>query len=87
MALAVYLLFSSACFFAVHEHLYITGFLKALLSDDLRGMNDDMNEVSGEMLSSFDTGKKPSAKARPERGEGCRFLPDSMKSRMTGCRI
>ncbi len=26
-----------------------------------------MNEVSGEMFSSFDTGKKPSAKAQPER--------------------
>ncbi len=43
------------------------GFLKALLSDDLEGMNDYMNEVSGEMFSSFDTGKKPSAKAQPER--------------------
>ena len=43
------------------------GFLKALLSDDLEGMNDYMNEVSAEMFSSFDTGKKPSAKAQPER--------------------
>ena len=43
------------------------GFLKALLSDDLEGMNDYMNEVSGEMFSSFDTEKKPSAKAQPER--------------------
>lgn len=43
------------------------GFLKALLSDDLEGMNDYMNEVSGEMFSSFDTGKKPSEKAQPER--------------------
>ena len=43
------------------------GFVKALLSDDLEGMNDYMNEVSGEMFSSFDTGKKPSAKAQPER--------------------
>ena len=42
-------------------------FLKALLSDDLEGMNVYMNEVSGEMFSSFDTGKKPSAKAQPER--------------------
>ncbi len=43
------------------------GFVKALLSDDLEGMNDYMNEVSGEMFSSFDTGKKPSVKAQPER--------------------
>ena len=43
------------------------GFVKALLSDDLEGMNDYMNEVSGEMFSSFDTEKKPSAKAQPER--------------------
>ncbi len=42
-------------------------FLQALLSDDLEGMNVYMNEVSGEMFSSFDTGKKPSAKAQPER--------------------
>ncbi len=43
------------------------GFVKALLSDDLTGMNDYINEVSAEMFSSFDTGKKPSAKAQPER--------------------
>lgn len=43
------------------------GFLRALLSDDLEGMNDYMNEVSGEMFSSFDAGKKPSEKAQAER--------------------
>ncbi len=32
-------------------------FLQALLSDDLEGMNVYMNEVSGEMFSSFDTGR------------------------------
>ena len=42
-------------------------FLQALLTDDLEGMNEYMNEVSGEMFSSFDTGKKPSGKAQPER--------------------
>ncbi len=42
-------------------------FLQAMLSDDLEGMNVYMNEVSGEMFSSFDTGRKPSAKAQPER--------------------
>ena len=43
------------------------GFLRALLCDDLEGMNDYINEVSGEMFSSFDTGRKPSQKAQPER--------------------
>lgn len=43
------------------------GFLRAFMSDDLEGMNDYINEVSGEMFSSFDTGKKPSEKAQPER--------------------
>lgn len=33
-------------------------FLKALLSDDTEGMNEYMNEVSCELFSSFDTGKK-----------------------------
>ena len=43
------------------------GFLRALISDDLEGMNAYMNEVSNEMFSCFDTGKKPSEKAQPER--------------------
>ena len=43
------------------------GFVRALLSDDLEGMNDYINEVSEEMFSSFDTGRKPSEKAQPER--------------------
>ena len=43
------------------------GFLQALISDDLEGMNAYMNEVSNEMFSCFDTGKKPSEKAQPER--------------------
>ena len=42
-------------------------FVRALLSDDLEGMNDYINEVAAEMFSSFDTGKKPSEKAQPER--------------------
>ena len=42
-------------------------FLHAFLSDDLEAMNEYMNEVSSEMFSSFDTGKKPSAKIQPER--------------------
>jgi hypothetical protein len=42
-------------------------FLQALLSHDLEGMNEYMNEISDELFSSFDTGKKPSGKAQPER--------------------
>lgn len=42
-------------------------FLQAMLSDDLEGMNEYMNEISCELFSSFDTGKKPSEKAQPER--------------------
>lgn len=42
-------------------------FLRALISDDLEGMNAYMNEVSSEMFSCFDTGKKPSEKMQPER--------------------
>ena len=42
-------------------------FLQALLSHDLEGMNEYMNEISDELFSSFDTGKKPSGKVQPER--------------------
>ncbi len=42
-------------------------FLQALLSHDLEGMNDYMNEISEELFSSFDAGKKPSDKLQPEK--------------------
>ncbi len=42
-------------------------FLQALLSHDLEGMNEYMNAISEELFSSFDTGKKPSAKLQPEK--------------------
>lgn len=42
-------------------------FVKALLQDDVEAMNDYMNEVTDEILSSFDTGRKPSGKSQPER--------------------
>ena len=42
-------------------------FLQALLSHDLEGMNEYMNEISDELFSSFDTGKKPSSKLQPEK--------------------
>ena len=43
------------------------GFIEALLAGDLDYMNDYINDVSHGMFSSFDVGKKPSEKARPER--------------------
>ncbi len=42
-------------------------FLKALLTDDLEGMNEYMNEIAGVLFSSFDTGRNPSGRAQPER--------------------
>ncbi len=42
-------------------------FVKALLADDKKAMNYYMNEVALATFSSFDTGKKPSKKAEPER--------------------
>jgi len=43
------------------------GFIKALLSDDLKAMNYYMNKVALATFSSFDVGKKPSGEAEPER--------------------
>ena len=37
------------------------------MSHDLEGMNEYMNAISEELFSSFDTGKKPSAKLQPEK--------------------
>ena len=42
-------------------------FIKALLSDDLKAMNHYMNKVALATFSTFDTGKKPSEAAEPER--------------------
>lgn len=42
-------------------------FIKALLLGDVDAMNDYMNDVSCEIFSSFDTGKKASGKSEPER--------------------
>lgn len=42
-------------------------FLKALLLNDVDYMNEYMNEVSQQVFSSFDAGKKPSQKKDPER--------------------
>lgn len=42
-------------------------FVKALLSCDLDGMNEYMNRVASETFSFFDTGKRASGKAEPER--------------------
>ena len=42
-------------------------FIKALLLHDLDAMNEYMNEIACELFSSFDTGKRASEKAKPER--------------------
>lgn len=42
-------------------------FIKALLADDLKAMNHYMNKVALATFSTFDTGKKPSEEAEPER--------------------
>lgn len=41
-------------------------FVKAMLQGDLKAMNAYMNEITAEIFSSFDTGKRPSRRA-PER--------------------
>ena len=42
-------------------------FIRALLRNDVESMNYYMNEVALATFSSFDTGKRPSEKAKPER--------------------
>ena len=42
-------------------------FVSALLLGDLDAMNEYMNRITVEIFSSFDTGKRVSAKAQPER--------------------
>jgi hypothetical protein len=43
------------------------GFIEALLNDDVDRMNRFMNKVALKTFSYFDTGKKPSDEAEPER--------------------
>lgn len=47
--------------------VHYNAFIKALLDHNLKEMNTFMNIVSGQVFSSFDTGKKASSKAEPER--------------------
>ena len=42
-------------------------FIKAMLLKDLDAMNEYMSQISLEIFSSFDTGKRASGKAQPER--------------------
>ena len=42
-------------------------FIEAMRSGDIDAMNEYMNELACEMFSSFDTGKRASGKAQPER--------------------
>lgn len=43
------------------------GFMKAMLCNDIEAMNAYMNEVAMTTISFFDSGKKPSEEAEPER--------------------
>ena len=43
------------------------GFVRALLGGDVKAMNGYMNRVTSEVFSYFDTGKRSSGKAEPER--------------------
>ena len=43
------------------------GFIKALLQGDCKAMNHYMNRVALETFSFFDSGKRPSGSAEPER--------------------
>lgn len=52
--------------FAVSASNY-NGFIKALLTDDLKAMNVYMNRVALATFSFFDSGNKPSAESEPER--------------------
>ena len=52
--------------FGVVESDY-NDFVKALLSGDIKAMNEYMNRVSSEVFSYFDTGRRKSGKAEPER--------------------
>ena len=42
-------------------------FIQSMLAGDVEEMNEYMNEISIEIFSSFDTGKRVSQKAQPER--------------------
>ena len=49
------------------ENHYYNNFIKALLKDDVKAMNHYMNRVALATFSYFDTGKKPSETAEPEK--------------------
>ena len=49
------------------DHTSYSNFKEALMLGDLDYMNQFMNEVSQEMFGSFDTGRRPSDQANPER--------------------
>ncbi len=42
-------------------------FIKAMFMQDVDAMNEYMNQITAEIFSSFDTGKRASGKAQPER--------------------
>lgn len=50
-----------------NETQHYNDFIKAMLMDDVDYMEEFMNDVALATFSSFDTGKKPSEKAEPEK--------------------
>ena len=50
-----------------NSSVYYNEFVRALLQNNLNGMNEYMNEVTLHTFSNFDVGKHPSGRAEPER--------------------
>ena len=50
-----------------NSSVYYNEFVRALLQNNLNGMNEYMNEVALHTFSNFDVGKHPSGRAEPER--------------------
>ena len=61
------------------EKMNYNGFIKAMLSDDLEAMNHYMNEISSELFSYFDTGRKTSKRVQPERLHSVKATTSSFK--------
>ena len=54
-------------------------FVSAMFSGDLDAMNEYMNQITCEIFSSFDTGKRASKKAQPERFPSVKATTSSFK--------
>ena len=64
----VYMMFSEmVCSWFRKSNADYNAFIKAMLMQDVDAMNEYMSQISLELFSSFDTGKRASKKAQPER--------------------